>query len=472
MKLILVATTDSDTVQAIRESFNMEYRIDVAVSAAQCIEMFGRKRCEYLFIDMEFLEHLQSTLGDDPYFKRALMNFWKVFPTAQIIVLTSAMHIRKAVMAVKGGASNYITRPIDRDELKYITESVYRTLLMKSELQYLRGRFLQSGIDSIHTESQAMRSAIDKLMAVAPMKTTVLLTGETGTGKSVLARIIHRYSNRADKQFIQVHCGAIQDTLLESELFGHEKGAFTGADRRKLGKFEIADKGTIFLDEVGTMTPSAQVKLLQVLQEETLQRVGGEVDIPVDIRVIAATNTNLEEMIEEGLFRNDLFYRLSVFPIEIPPLRERIEDIPLLADGFLRELNRINTKVINNIDPRVIELLQCYCWPGNIRELKNIIERAFIIEKSEVITPASIPKELSFDYRTGDHSLPRTAGSLAEIKDTTVKEYLRTLLDEFRGNIRRTAEKGGISTRQVHKLMKKYDLHKDIFKDKKHSPVK
>lgn len=468
MKLILVATTDRKDVQAIRESFRAEYRVDVAASAAQCIEMFRKKRCEYLFIDIEFLEHLQPAHAEDPHFKTALMNFWQAFPTAQIIVLTSAEHIRKAVMAVKGGASNYITRPIDRVELKYITESVYRTLLMKSELHYLRDRLLQDSMDIIHTESPVMRSAIDNLMAVAPMKTTVLLTGETGTGKSVLARIMHRYSNRANEQFIQVHCGAIQDTLIESELFGHEKGAFTGADRRKLGKFEIADKGTIFLDEVSTLTPSAQVKLLQVLQEQTLQRVGSEIDIPVDVRVIAATNTNLEQMIEEGLFRNDLFYRLSVFPIEIPPLRERSEDIPLLADSFLRELNRINTKVINTIDPRVIEILQRYSWPGNIRELKNIIERAFIIEKSEVITTASIPKELSHEYSNGNHTVTRTAGSLAEARDATVKGYLRTLLSEFRGNIRKTAERAGVSTRQVHKLMKKYGFQKEDFKGNKH----
>ncbi|MCK9274648.1 MAG: sigma-54 dependent transcriptional regulator [Syntrophales bacterium] len=463
MKIILVATTDKQSVQAVRESFQAEYRIERAESAVQCLEMFGRKRCEYLFIDIEFLEHLQQENEIDPLFKSALMNFWRIFPTAQIIVLTSPEHIRKAVMAVKGGASNYITRPVNKDELNHITENVYRTLLMKSELHYLRGRYVQKSADIIHTESPMMRGAIDKLMAVAPLKTTVFLTGETGTGKSVLARIIHQFSNRSERQFIQVHCGAIQDTLLESELFGHEKGAFTGADRRKLGKFEIADKGTIFLDEVGTLTPSAQIKLLQVLQEETLQRVGSEADIPVDIRVIAAANTDLEQMIREGGFRNDLFYRLSVFPIEVPPLRERIEDIPLLTDSFLKELNRANTKTINNIDPRVMEIFRHYPWPGNIRELKNIIERAFIIEKSEVITVSSIPKELSFGYRNGCH-MPRGAGSLAEVKDTAVKEYLMTLLTEFRGNIQKTADDAGISTRQVHKLMKKYDLQKENFR--------
>ncbi len=471
MKLILVATSGKDTVNAIRESFQAEYRIDVAASPAQCIEMFGRKRCEYLFIDIEFMEDLQLVHGEDPLFKTALMNFWRIFPTAQIIIISSAENIRKAVMAVKGGASNYITSPINRDEVKHITESVYRTFLMKSELHYLRDRFVQKSAEIIHTGSPAMRSAIDKLMAVAPLKTTVLLTGETGTGKSVLARIIHQFSNRADKQFIQVHCGAIQDTLVESELFGHEKGAFTGVDRRKLGKFEIADKGTIFLDEVGTLTASAQIKLLQTLQEETLQRVGSEVDIPVDIRVIAAANTDLEQMISEGNFRNDLFYRLSVFPIEVPPLRERIEDIPLLADGFLKELNRANTKMINSIDPRVIEIFQHYPWPGNIRELKNIIGRAFIIEKSEVITVESIPKELSLEYHNG-HCVPRTAGSLAEARDGAAKDYLRTFLVEFRGNIRETAEKADVSTRQVHKLMKKYDLQKEHFKRNENLPLK
>jgi len=315
-----------------------------------------------------------------------------------------------------------------------------------------------------------MKEVFDKIQAVAPTKSTVLLTGETGTGKGVLAKLIHSHSHRRDRQFISVHCGAIPDTLLESELFGHEKGAFTGAVRRKLGKFEIAHGGTIFLDEIGTITSSAQIKLLQVLQEKSFQRVGGEATIEVDVRIIAATNTDLKRMTEEGLFRNDLYYRLSVFPIEIPPLKQRIEDIPIICRHILDDLNRFHAKGIRDIDPQVVHAFEEYPWPGNIRELENLIERAYILETSSTLRPESFPGELFVSgYRPARGPVDRSH-TLEEVRGQAIEEierrYLKELLAIHRGRINLSAEAAGISVRQLHNLMKKHGLRKEEFKSR------
>jgi DNA-binding NtrC family response regulator len=264
--------------------------------------------------------------------------------------MSSQAMIRDAVMAVKAGASNYLTFPINPEEVKFVTETIYNSIRIQSELSYLRDRFWKNDArEVVRTNSPLMREVFNKVRSVAPTKSTVLLTGETGTGKGVVAGLIHRHSNRSERQYISIHCGAIPDPLLESELFGHEKGAFTGADRRKLGRFEIAKSGTIFLDEIGTITPSAQIKLLQVLHEKTFQRVGGKETIEADVRVIAATNSDLRDMVDKGVYRDDLYYRLSVFPIEIPPLRERKEDIPILVEILLNRLNKLYFKEIHDV---------------------------------------------------------------------------------------------------------------------------
>jgi DNA-binding NtrC family response regulator len=355
------------------------------------MEMLRKKRYDFVFIDVEILKETVSGNG----YKVSLQLFWLVYPSIEIIVMSSQEMIREAVMAVKAGASNYLTYPVSADEVKYVTESVQESLIVQSELDYLRDQSWQSdSLEFVQTESTLMKKVLDKVRSVAPTKSTILLIGETGTGKGVLAKLIHRHSNRRDAPFISVHCGAIPDTLLESELFGHEKGSFTGAVRRKLGKFEIAKGGTIFLDEIGTLTPSAQIKLLQILHDRTFQRVGGEETIEANVRVIAATNTDLKKMCEEGKFRKDLYYRLNVFPIEIPPLGERVEDIPRLVEVFLKKMNRFDQKEIHDIHPQVLEAFRNYSWPGNIRELENLMERAYILETSFVLTPESFPIEL------------------------------------------------------------------------------
>jgi transcriptional regulator with GAF, ATPase, and Fis domain len=313
-----------------------------------------------------------------------------------------------------------------------------------------------------------MKAVFDKIRSVAPTKSTVLVIGETGTGKGVLASLIHKHSNRNEAQFISVHCGAIPDTLLESELFGHEKGAFTGAIRRKLGKFEIAKGGTIFLDEIGTVTPSAQIKLLQILQDGMFQRVGGEETIEANVRVIAATNTDLKKMCEEGLFRKDLYYRLNVFPIEVLPLRERKEDIRHFVEVFLRRMNKFNAKAIHHVHPAVLEAFEQYAWPGNIRELENLIERAYILETSPVLNPESFPSEL-FEAQSLTPSVTVDARlTLSEVRKEGLKHiernYIKEQLVQHKGKIKDSAKAAGMTTRQLHKLMKKYAIRKEDFK--------
>jgi DNA-binding NtrC family response regulator len=469
MKSMLVATENGKACDTIRECFAPEYKVDTASDKDSCLDKFTQRRYDFTFIDLELLRESSFAKGHYDY-TAALHPFREAFPTAEIIVMSSQDMIREAVMAVKAGSSNYLTYPIDKEEAQYVVQSLYESLRMESELHFLRDTFWQAdSLEFVHTNSPVMREIFEKVRAVAPTRSTVLLTGETGTGKGIVAKLIHGHSHRREKQFISTHCGAIPDTLVESELFGHEKGAFTGAVRRKLGKFELAHGGTIFLDEIGTITPSAQIKLLEVLQEKSFQRVGGEARIEVDVRIVAATNTDLRKMTDQGLFRNDLYYRLGVFPIEIPPLRERREDIPLISRHILKKLNKFHPKEIQGIHPRVLEAFERYSWPGNIRELENLIERAYILETSSILTPESFPSELFMAGDVRAQLPPDTALTLSEVRrrgiETIERQYLQGLLTENEGRIGKTAQAAGISARQLHKLMTKYGVRKEDFKE-------
>jgi DNA-binding NtrC family response regulator len=465
VKYVLVVSEEHEAFLALRKSFGQEYRLEKAVTRDIALEMLRKKRPDFVFIDLEMLR--ESVPGNG--YRTALEQFWRLHPTIEIIIMTPQEMIREAVMAVKAGARDYITYPINPDEVKHVTESVHESLISQSELDYLRDQFWQSdSLEFVHTNSTVMKKAYEKIRSVAPTKSTVLLIGETGTGKGELAKLIHRHSNRRDSQFINVHCGAIPDTLLESELFGHEKGSFTGAVRRRLGKFEVAKGGTIFLDEIGTITPSAQIKLLQILQDQTFQRVGGEETLEANVRIIAATNTDLKGMCEDGQFRKDLYYRLNVFPIEVPPLRERLEDIPHLVEVILKKMNRFSPKEIQDVHPQVTEAFRRYSWPGNIRELENLMERAHILETSSLLSPESFPSEL-FGSETPLASVTvDTRLTLAEARHEGIKDiekrYLKEVLAKNRGKIKESATAAGVTTRQLHKLMKKYDIRKERFK--------
>lgn len=465
MKSILVVGSEAHAYQAILSTFKSNGPVKKTEEKAAALALLQKTRFDIVFIDLQALNSHDN--GGD--YRQALMPFWQLSPSVSIIVMTPAEKIRSAVSAVKAGASDYLTYPLDARELKLVSENIDRGEFPQPELDYLRDRSRQLGaFELFRTHSAAMNKVFNQIGSVAPTRSTVMLTGETGTGKSVLARLIHQQSNRRDSQFISVHCGAIPDTLIESEMFGHEKGAFTNAVRRKIGKFQIASGGTIFLDEIGTITPATQIKLLQVLQDGTYQRVGGEESLKADVRVIAATNADLKTMCRAGTFRDDLYYRLNVFPIDIPPLRERPEDIPLFIETFLNKLNRFSTKAIHGIHPQVIDSFANYSWPGNIRELENLVERAYILETSLVLTPESFPTEL-FETETTSVVLPSSEQlTLAEARQHGIGEiernYLKDVLARNKGKINASARDAGISSRQLNKLMNKYGLRKEEFK--------
>jgi DNA-binding NtrC family response regulator len=465
MKNILIVTRDPETHKTILGSLDQNNHAQLAESKEAAIEIFSSNQIEFLFIEIDFI--LPTNKEDS--IKSQLQPFWRISPDCEIIILTPDVHLREAVQAVKAGASNYLTLPIDPTEFKYIMDSIRKEVRVFAELKYLRNRFWnRDSLQILQTKNKGMKEVFEKIRAVAQTDTTVLLTGETGTGKGIMANLIRRHSMRSEKQFMPVHCGAIPDSLLESELFGHEKGAFTGAIHKKLGKFEIAHGGTLFLDEIGTISSSMQVKLLQVLQDRFFHRVGGEKQISVDVRVIVATNSDLKTMCADGTFRQDLYYRLNVFPIELPPLRDRKEDVPYLVETILKRLNKFSLKNIIDIDSKVMEAFQKYHWPGNIRELENLIERAYVLEKKTILTPLNFPQEL-FEHPT--HNDLYDVGTnlcLKDLRKQTVdrleRRYLELLLEETQGRINRTAERAGISMRQLHKLLTKYGIRKEQYK--------
>lgn len=465
MQSILIISDKHDMVEPIQSAFTKEHRLGKVSNKDKAFEALRRERYDLIFIDLHVL--LESMQTQD--YTEALEPFKKQYPTIEIVIMASQDMIRQVVTLVKAGASDYLTYPIVTDEVRLVTESINQTILQRSEIDYFRDQFWRADSSTVvKTKNPAMQLVFNKIRSVAPTKSTVMLIGETGTGKGILANLIHQHSSRAAAQFISVHCGAIPDTLVESELFGHEKGAFTGAIRRKLGKFEIAKGGTIFLDEVGTITPLAQIKLLQVLQDGSFNRVGGDEALSTDARIITATNSDLMKMSDGGQFRRDLYYRLNVFPIEIPPLRERIEDLNLFIDVILKKLNRSHQKNIHEVHPSVFEALKIYSWPGNIRELENLIERAYILEGSSLLTPESFPGELFGDdipaaVLSMDSHLPLTKARQKAVEEFE-RRYLKDLIARNKGKIKKSAEDAGITTRQLHKLMSKYGIRKEEYK--------
>lgn len=463
MESVLVICRDRDAVRAIRSAFSSECRVDGISDPSRARGMLRKAAYEFVFIDIDLL---QAVLPDRSI-EDAVAAFQKGFDPFEMIVLSSKGRIRQMVKAVKFGAGDYLTYPVEPEEVSLVVNNLRESMRLKSELAYLREHpFRAEAYDLVSSRNPAMTAVFQKIRMVAPTRTPILLVGETGVGKGVLARLIHRQSHRKNAQFISVHCGAIPETLVENELFGHEKGAFTGAGRRKLGKFEIANDGTIFLDEVGTITPLVQIKLLQVLQDGTFSRLGGEEELKTDARVIAATNTDLQRMSQEGQFRKDLYYRLNVFPIEIPPLRKRIEDVPSFVEMFLKKLNRLYGKEIESAHPLVLEALMKYGWPGNIRELENLIERAYIVEGTRMLTPESFSVELVEEHPA---QLPLFSGaSLAEGRRRCVavfeRQYLMELLTRHKGRVGSSAADAGITTRQLNKLMLRHGLRKEAFK--------
>ena len=466
MKSVLIISPKEDDARLIRESLPSDYQVENVDSVKNALSLHRQCAFDVIFSDLKLLRDTSET----DTIAEVIKLFKEMNPLAEILILSSKAFIHDTVKAVKAGANNYLTYPIDPSEVRLAIESVNESLTKNLELDYLRDQFWKpEWLDIIDSRDAGMREVYKKIRAVASTRATVLLNGETGTGKGLLARMIHMHSNRCDNPFISVHCGAIPDTLLESELFGHEKGSFTGAVRKKLGKFEMARGGTIFLDELGTITPPAQIKLLQVLQDGTFSRVGGEEALHTDARVITATNADLAEMSDRGEFRKDLYYRLNVFPVEIPPLRKRVEDIAQIVEVFLKKLKQRYRKHIHSVHPQVLHAFKNYPWPGNIRELENLMERACILETTKVLTPESFPAEL---FESGNqHAVLAVQDHLplAEARrhatDDFERQYLKTLFARSKGKVNRAAQDAGISSRQLNKLMVKYGIQKEAFKD-------
>ncbi len=374
-----------------------------------------------------------------------------------VVIITAYGTIETAVEAIKVGAIDYITKPVELEELLLIVDRVAERRGLIRENELLKQELGKKGItaEKIIYKSAPMVELINMASRVAASRASVLIQGESGTGKELLARLIHQLSPRSDKPIIVVNCGALQENLLESELFGHEKGAYTGAGSRRIGRFEEADGGTLFLDEIGELSPAIQVKLLRFLQEREISRLGSNASIPVDVRIISATNRDLAVEVKEGVFREDLFYRLKVVTMALPPLRERKEDLPALIDHYLDKFARENGKSMQGITAEARDMLLKYDYPGNVRELVNIMERAVVIARDDYITVNDLPfKSDSFI----DTSMKKTPGSLRDSLENLEKRLIGEAMDKASDNQTKAAEMLGMSERMLRYKLKKYGL--------------
>ncbi len=381
--------------------------------------------------------------------------------SGHFILLTAFATTETAIQALKMGAFDYILKTENFiEELKFVVYSALENRRLREENTYLRREFRKvHGMGNLIGKSKKMQELFKMIEVVSATNSTVMITGESGTGKELVAKAIHLNSPRAEESFISVNCGAFTETLLESELFGYVRGAFTGATANKKGLFEVADKGTIFLDEVGDTSQAMQVKLLRVLQERTFRRVGGTEEISVDVRIISATNRDLSEMVAENQFREDLFYRISVIPLDLPPLRQRRDDIPLLADHFLARLNSSMSKRIERISDEALKKMEIYDWPGNVRELENAMERAFILETSEELSAQHLPESVSTTPRMrAMTNFPDQGFDLETFVEDLQKGFLEEALRRTNGVQVKAAELLRMSYRSFRHYMQKYNI--------------
>ena len=424
------------------------YSTDTAASLAEGLAAVDRKTYDLVLADVR--------LGDGDGFD-VLAHCRQHHPAVSVIMITGYGTVECAVEAIRTGAFDFLTKPLIDDELEMAIERALSQREVIEENKTLKAQLdLRFGMENIVGHDHRMLKIFDMVDSVADTRATVLITGESGTGKSLVARAIHRRSARRDKPFVEVACGALPETLLESELFGHVAGAFTGATGNKLGKFSQAAGGTIFLDEISTASPGMQVKLLRVLQDFEFEQVGGTETFTVDIRVILATNEDLSRAVADGRFRQDLFYRINVINIELPTLRDRISDIPLLADHFLAEVCQDSGKNVHGFTDQAVAALQRYRWPGNVRELQNVIERAVLLGKSDMIAIEDLPRELA---AAGPVSLePIGARTLKQALEAPERQIIREVLDAHNWNRHETAEALGINRTTLYKKMKRLGL--------------
>jgi DNA-binding NtrC family response regulator len=434
---ILVVDDEANARNALAELLREEgYTVETAADGFKALGKLEAFEVDVILTDlkmpgMDGIELMQKVRASDP--------------DAAVVVMTAFGAVDTAVAAMRQGAQDYLTKPINMDELLIVLERALEARVLRRETKELRHQLQERyHFDNIVGSSPEMQQVFKTIAQVAQSRATVVITGESGTGKELVAAAIHHRSARADRPFVKLHCAALAETLLESELFGHERGAFTGADRRREGRFEQANGGTLFLDEIGEISAGVQVKLLRVLQEREFERVGGNQTVRVDVRVIAATNRDLKDLVQRGSFREDLYYRLNVVNLRMPSLRERRSDIPLIAMHFLKRFADDNGKRLERFDDEALVRLKSYTWPGNVRELENVIERAVVMADGECVSAAALPSEVA--PMTEEAEGPRIPG--ASMADLERYAILKTL-EAHGGSTTKAADVLGISVRKI-----------------------
>jgi two-component system response regulator HydG len=450
---ILVVDDDAGHLATLRTLLgSWHYQITTATDGSGAVAQVRERPFDLVLMDVRMTEMNGI---------EALRRIRAHNPSIPVLIMTAYSSVDTAVEALRSGAYDYLTKPLDFEELRLTLERTLEHSELKAENEKLREE-MRSGfkLTNIIGNSPPMREMIDLLAMIAPSEATVLISGESGTGKELVARAIHHNSGRRKSDLVIVNCAALTETLLASELFGHEKGAYTGADRRREGRFMQAHGGTLFLDEIGETSPAMQAKLLRALQEKEIQRVGGEETLPVDVRIIAATNRDLEEMVQAGTFRQDLYYRLNVVALHVPPLRERLEDIPLLARHFMERYARKNRKRIQGFTPLAMDMLLKYRWPGNVRELENTIERGVVLLAGEQLTDRELPPVITRPYAESSDWMPPTGTvpvanrPLSEIE----KEAILATLEATGGNKSETARRLKINRKTLHNKLREYGV--------------
>ncbi len=447
-RTILIVDDDRDTREGLARALSDSYRTLAAPDAESALAALDADPSVALM-----LSDVRMPGADGV----ALMKAAKAkHPGLPVILLTAYGTVDAAVAAMKDGADDFIMKPVDLDQLELRVQKEIETSALRSEVSGLRSALDEKyGMEGIVGSSEAMKKVFRIVRQAAPTQATVLLEGPSGTGKEVIARAIHNLSKRSGGPFVAVHCAALAPTLLESELFGHEKGAFTGAVARQIGRFEAADGGTLFLDEISEIDPSTQVKLLRVLEDRSFERVGGAETLHTDIRVIAATNRDFKAFVAAGKFREDLYYRLNVVDIKLPALKERAGDIALLAQKFLREYSEKNGGLVKSISPAAMKILESYPWPGNVRELRNVIEKMVVLAGGEELGPDDIPEDVSSAAQRSGKAAPHVPAGDVPLADTE-KAGILAALELHGGNKSRAAEALGISRRTLHRKLNLY----------------
>ena len=453
---VLVVDDEKNTREGLGRALRRDYEVVLAESADAAIQTLGERPVDVMLSDVRMPG--MDGLG-------LLREARRLHPDLVVIMLTAYGSVETAVEAMKVGAADFLTKPVNLDHLDITISKAVRQRALESENRALKSRLdSKFGLENIVGSSPAMERLFDIVRQAAPTQATVLIEGASGTGKELVAQAIHRLSARAAGPFVAVHCAALSSSLLESELFGHEKGAFTGAVVQRKGRFEMAHGGTLFLDEISEIEPSVQVKLLRVLEERRFERVGGVDTVDVDIRIIAATNRDLRKYVEEGKFREDLFYRLDVVEIKMPPLKERGGDIALLCNRFMKEFAEVNARPVSRIAPEAAAILQAYSWPGNVRELRNTIEKMVVLARGDTLAaedvPANIRDEARLNGVSGVSAAPAPAPaadfapteSLAEVE----KRKILAALDAAGGNRSKAAIALGISRRTLHRKLNEW----------------